>query len=204
MEHILENLFESVPKARILRLFARNPDQKFSLEQIIARSQVKKNSARREVQKMIKYGLAEERVISMEKKIKSSQKPRIRKEKVYGVDPEFPLLRELQDLVTKASVAPHDKLLRQIRGIGKIKLAIISGVFTQSENSRTDLLLVGDGIFKRNLDRFLADAESELGKPVQHTVMETDEFLYRMDMYDRFLRDILEYPHEKIIDKFNL
>jgi len=24
-----------------------------------------------------------------------------------------------------------------------------------------------------------------------------------MDMYDRFLRDILEYPHEKVINKFN-
>lgn len=204
MEHILENLFESVPKARILRLLVRNPEQKFSLEQIIACSQVKKNSARREVQKMIKYDLAEESPITVEVKSKTGQKSRFKKEKAYGVNPRYPLLRELQDLVTKSSVAPHDKLLRQIRGIGKIKLAIISGVFTQAENSRTDLLIVGDGIFKRKLDRFLADAESELGKPVQHTVMETDEFLYRMDMYDRFLRDILEYPHEKIINKFNL
>ena len=140
----------------------------------------------------------------MEVKRKNSQKSRTRTERVYGVDLKFPLLRELQDLVTKASVAPHDKLLRQIKGIGKIKLAVISGVFTQSENSRTDLLIVGDGIQKRKLDRFLADAESELGKPIQHTVMETDEFQYRMDMYDRFLRDILEYSHEKIINRFNL
>ncbi len=204
MEHILENLFESVSKARILRLLVRNADQRFSLEQIASRSQVRKPAVRRELQKMMKYGLAEERTISVEVKRKNSQKSRTRTERVYGVDLKFPLLRELQDLVTKASVAPHDKLLRQIKGIGKIKLAVISGVFTQSENSRTDLLIVGDGIQKRKLDRFLADAESELGKPIQHTVMETDEFQYRMDMYDRFLRDILEYSHEKIINRFNL
>lgn len=204
MEYILENLFESVPKARILRLLIRNADQKFLLDQIAMRSQIKKTSVRREVQKMLKYGLAEENTITVEIKSKKGGKPRLKKERAYGINSRYPLLRELQDLVTKSSVAPHDKLLRQIRGIGKIKLAIISGVFTQAENSRTDLLIVGDGIFKRKLDRFLADAESELGKPVQHTVMETDEFLYRMDMYDRFLRDILEYPHEKIINKFNL
>lgn len=200
---MLEKLFESVAKARILRLLVRNAEQKFSLEQIAGHSQVKRKAVRRELQKMMKYGLAEERTISVEVKTKNSKKPRTRKEKVYGVNPQYTLLRELQDLIITSSVAPHEELLRQMKGIGKIKLAIISGVFTQSENSRTDLLIVGDGIQKRRLDRFLANAESELGKPIQHTVMETDEFRYRMDMYDRFLRDILEYPHEKIINKFN-
>jgi hypothetical protein len=204
MDQIIENLFESVPKARILRLLVRNSDQKFSLDEIAARSQVRKPAVRRELQKMIRYGLAEERVVSREIKTDKSPKARFKKERVYGINPKYYLLRELYDLITKASVAPHDKLLKQIRGIGKIKLAIISGVFTQSENARTDLLIIGDGISKRKLDRFLAHAESELGKPIQHTVMETDEFQYRMDMYDRFLRDILEYPHEKIINRFNL
>ena len=88
--------------------------------------------------------------------------------------------------------------------MGKVKLAVISGVFIQSENSRTDLLIVADGIQKRKLDRFLAKTESEIGRTIHHTVMETEEFQYRMDMYDRFLRDILEYPHQKIINKFNI
>ena len=95
------------------------------------------------------------------------------------------------------------KLTRQMKSLGKVKLAVISGIFLSLENSRTDLLIVADGLQKSKLNRFLADLESELGKPIQHTIMETDEFQYRMDMYDRFLRDILEYPHEKVINKFN-
>ena len=51
---------------------------------------------------------------------------------------------------------------------------------------------------------FLIRTESELGKSVQHTLMDTEEFRYRLDMYDRFLRDILEYPHEKLINKFDI
>ncbi|MFY9462816.1 MAG: hypothetical protein WAP52_01380 [Candidatus Sungiibacteriota bacterium] len=204
MDHILEKLFESVPKVRILRLFMCNPEARFALDEIISRSQVRKYAVRAELNKLLKLGMIREGVIHDEVPTKNARKPRIKKKTVYALDQAFPLLNELRDLLVKSSVAPRNKILRQIKGIGKVKLAVISGVFIQSDNSRTDLLLVGDGIHQRKLDRFLADTESELGKSVQHTVMETDEFLYRMDMYDRFLRDILEYPHEKIINKFNL
>lgn len=204
MDHILEKLFESVPKVRILRLFMCNSEARFALDEIASRSQVRKQTARTELNKLLKLGMIRKQVARVEVPVKKGRTPRIQKTTIYGLDSAFPFLNELRDLVVKSSVAPRNKILRQIKGIGKVKLAVISGVFIQSDNSRTDLLLVGDGIHQRKLDRFLADTESELGKPVQHTVMETDEFQYRMDMYDRFLRDILEYPHEKIINKFNL
>ena len=71
---------------------------------------------------------------------------------------------------------------------------------------KTDFLYtaLGDDISKRKLDNFLSNVESELGKTVSYTLMETDEFKYRMGMFDRFLRDIFEYPHEKLLNKLNL
>ena len=117
------------------------------------------------------------------------------------------LLPELRDLVSKASVITHGGLLRQIRGLGNVKLCVISGIFLNSngsDNSRTDLLLVGDRIKKGKLDNFLAGIESGLGKTLRYTLMDTEEFKYRLDMYDRFLRDILEYPHEKLINKLRI
>lgn len=183
----------------------RNLEERFHFDAIASRSQVKKPMVRAELQKLIKLGLIQESMTREEAPSpRRSGKPRIRKAKVYATVPSFPFLNELRDLFIKTSVAPRAKIFRQIRGMGKIKLAVISGVFIHNNSSRTDLLLVGDGIQKRKLDRFLADTESGLGKSIHHTVMETDEFKYRMDMYDRFLRDILEYPHEKLINKFNI
>ena len=86
----------------------------------------------------------------------------------------------------------------------QVKLAVLAGVFLNHENSRTDLLIVGDDITKRKLDRFLLYIESELGRSIQYTLMDMDEFKYRMGMYDRFLRDILEYPHTTIIDRIGI
>ena len=136
--------------------------------------------------------------------IQGKRGARYKKAVIFQVNSDFPLLSELHDLVIKSSVASRKKLLQQIKSLGRVKLAVLSGVFINSDNARTDLLIVGDDIKKSKLENFLARTESELGKSVHHTLMDTDEFRYRLDMYDRFLRDILEYPHEKLINRLEI
>jgi len=127
-----------------------------------------------------------------------------RRAKVYLVNPDFEVLPELKDLVMKVSVASRKKLLDKIQRLGKIKLALLSGIFLRNDNSRTDLLLVGEKIKRGKLDKFISQIESEIGKAIRYTIMDTTEFKYRLDMYDRFLRDILESPHEKLVDRLKI
>lgn len=196
MEQILEKLFESVPKVRLLRLFARNPDQLLTFEDIVRRSQVKGPQARRELKKFLVLGLVKQKT--------AKTTAGSRRTKVYFANTEFRLLPELHDLLTKDAVASRKKLLFRARGLGKIKLLVISGVFINNDTSRTDILIVGDHIKQAKLEKFLAELESDLGRPLQYTLMNSDEFAYRLDMYDRFLRDILEFPHEKVINKLKI
>ncbi len=196
MEQILERLFESAPKIRLLRLFVRNQDQLLTLEDIVRRSQVKGNSARRELKKLLLLGLIKQKTGKIS--------PKGKKGKFYFTNTEFRLLPELQNLLTKDSVAPRRKLLAKAKSLGRIKLMVISGVFLNSDTARTDILLVGDKIKQGRLERFLAELESDLGRPLQYTLMSSEEFAYRVNMYDRFLRDILEFPHEKIINKLKI
>ncbi|OHA12320.1 MAG: hypothetical protein A3J10_00970 [Candidatus Sungbacteria bacterium RIFCSPLOWO2_02_FULL_54_10] len=206
MEHnILENLFGSVPRARILRLFIRNPEERFHFEALVSRSQIRPKPARLELRKLIRFGLVLAGMERIQGRKKSKGKASWRKIPIYQANKEFVAFRELQDLVGRASVAPRNKLLRQLNAVGRIKLAVLSGIFINNgDHSRIDLLIVGDNLNRRKFSAFLSHTESELGKSIQHTIMDTEEFQYRMDMYDRFLRDILEYPHEKLINKLNL
>lgn len=190
MEHILEKLFESPAKVRVMRLFVRNPEDIFTVPDISKKSQVRSRLVRRELGKLLNIGLV--------------QKKTSKRIRTYFTNPEFRLLPELQDLVTKDAVASKRDLLLKAKRLGNVKLLILSGVFVNNEQSRTDMLIVGDGIRKSKLERFLADIESELGRPLRYTVMDSDEFKYRTNMYDRFLRDIFEYPHEKLINKVKL
>ena len=195
MDGFLERLFESVPKVRVLRLFMRNPDSPFTFNEIVKRSQIRPKRVRTEIRKLLKLG------IIGSKKVR--QPERKRRVEVFSTNPEFYFLPELQELINKGSTASRKKLLRQIKALGSVKLAVISGIFLNND-ARTDLLLVGDGIKRKKIETLLVQLESELGKPIRYTLMDTDEFKYRLDMYDRFLRDILEYKNEKLINKLDI
>lgn len=210
---MLEKLFESVPRARLLRLFLRNIDIYFALPEIVTRSRLRRFEAQKELTKLLGLGLIKKRTAQIRegvvKKSRSSKKPnkitfKTKTAKVYYANPNFPVLKELQELIVKSSVASRKKLFDRIKKLGTMKLVTLSGVFLNNDRARTDLLIVGDGIKKGRLEKFLAEVESELGRSLRYTVMDTSEFKYRLDMYDRFLRDILEYPHEKLINRVHI
>jgi hypothetical protein len=189
-KEILEQLFDSPVKVRLLKLFLRNPEQFFRLKEIVRRIRSDADVCRRQLKRLENINLINSRVKD--------------KNKVYFVNPDFDFYKELKTLVLKSSPTSKEKLLKRLKALGRIKLAILSGIFLDSENSRVDLLVVGDRIKKRNLSNFLSDLEAEVGKEIDYVVFSTEDFNYRYDMFDRFLRDILEKPHEKVINKLKV
>ena len=189
-KEILEQLFDSPIKVKLLKLFFRNPEESFRLKGIIKRVKSDVRACRRQIKKLENINLLSSRV-------KGGVK-------FYFIDPDFDFYKELKTLVLKSSPASRDKMLSRLRGLGIIKLAVISGIFLNLENSRIDLLIVGDRIKKKKLTNFLRDLEAEVGKEIDYVVFSTEDFNYRYDMFDRFLRDILEKPHEKLINKLKI
>jgi hypothetical protein len=46
--------------------------------------------------------------------------------------------------------------------------------------------------------------EAEIGKELRYAYFSTDEFRYRLSMYDKLIRDILDYPHRVLLDKLGI
>lgn len=214
MDTILQTLFESSAKIRLLRLFLQNPERHFITREIEQIIQIKSVSFIRDLHKLIKAGIVKEKLGILREETNhaaSETKRRLhvskgKKVMFYYVNAEFPVFSELYNLVIKSSTASRKKLIGQLKTLGKIRLAVITGIFLNlnDDASRLDLMIVGDDIKKRALEKFLTLTESELGKTLRYSVMDTDEFRYRMNMYDRFLRDILERDHEKLINKLDI
>ena len=128
----------------------------------------------------------------------------------YSLDQEFEFFPELRSLILKSSPAEKYILVKKISALGRIKLAVISGIFMNSNNSidttesEVDLFLVGDDIDKAKLRKFLKALEAEVGKELRFGLMEKEEFEYRYGMFDRFVRVLLESPHDKLINKLGL
>ena len=207
MDQLLEKLFESVSKVRILRLFMQNPEYNFIFSELVKRTNLNSGTVKKELKKLLNIDLIKIKIVRIKpEQVSSKDKKSIRakKIKIYYINPSFELLKELHDLIIKSSITSKTKLSQRLKKLGRIKLAIISGILINRDDSRADLLVVGDNIKKGALDSFLHQTESELGKHLQYTIMDTKEFKYRLDMYDRFLRDVLEGPHEKLINRSNI
>lgn len=207
MNVILEKLFGTSARVKIIRLFLLNPENIFIFIDISRRSRVSPRLARREISVLKKIGLVKEKEEKIEELIKlKNGKIKNRKKKIRGLklNPFFPLLQPLKNILINAAPLDKEKLIKRLNSVGRMKLIILSGVFTQSEDSRTDLFLVGDSIRRHALDKLLKRLEAEVGRELTYAVFSTNEFLYRFGMYDHFVRDVLDYPHEKILNKLNI
>lgn len=124
--------------------------------------------------------------------------------KFLRVNKNFGFYAELKELIAKTSPASRSKILKRIKNLGKIKLAILTGIFVNLDNSQADLLIVGDNVKLSKFNKFLSELEAEIGKELNYALMTTKEFNYRYDMYDRFIRDLLEFKNEKLINKLKI
>lgn len=189
-KEILEQLFDSPVKVKLLKLFLRNPEISFALEEIVARAKTDVLASRRQVAKLESIKLITSRFKN--------------KKKLYSINPDFDFYNELKTLVLKSSPASKKKILKRLKILGRINLAILSGIFVDAENARVDIMIVGDNIKQNKLSVFMKDLEAEVGKEIDYVVLSTEDFKYRYDMFDRFIKDVLEKPHEKLINKLKM
>lgn len=183
----LEKLLDSHPRAKLLKLFYRNVDDLFSFEDIVKRTQSKPKDARSEIRRLEKI-----------KMLRSRKK----KGKIYyHVDKESHNYQFMKKFISEVGTIPMDELKKLVENLGSVKLAIATGIFLHLNNSRADLMIVGEDITKAKLSNFLNRAEAETGKEIDFVLMDTEEYRYRRGMYDRFVLDIEEKPHEVLIDK---
>ncbi len=121
----------------------------------------------------------------------------------YGLKPKFEFLSELKSLILTPPPTSLSRMTQRIGALGRVKLALVSGVFLNKENV-ADLLIVGDDVDRRKFKTFLKSLEAEVGTQILYAIMDKEEFVYRRAMFDRFVRLMLEGPHEVLIDRIGL
>ena len=204
--HALSTLFGSETRVKVMRLFLFNPEETFDTETLVLRSRANARDIKNEVADLSKAGLIKSRAYVKEIEQKRGSKLVIVKKKTRGyyLDGSFVYLPQLQALLINTKFLRHEDLAQRLSSAGRIKLLIAAGVFTQDWESRVDLLIVGDNIKKSKLDKIVRAMESEIGKELTYAAFETADFQYRLGMYDKLLRDILDFPHEKVINKLSV
>lgn len=203
---VLGKLFGSESKVKIMRLFLFNPETPFGSEDVAERAKISLPSARHEIKTLRKTKLIKSKQFVKRVVRKRGRENRFARKKVGGwmLNPAFSYLAELQRLLLDRSLLKGEEIVRRLSSSGRLKLVIIAGVFIQDPDSRVDVLVVGDRLRRGALEHAIRALEAEIGKELKYAAFETSEFNYRLGMYDKLVRDILDYPHKTVLDRIGL
>jgi predicted transcriptional regulator len=194
---MIEQLFGSKTRVKLLQLFYGNPNRSFFVREITRKIDEQINSVRRELANLQSVGIItsdnSNNKLYYEVNQKYEHYPALLS--IFGVAPDKATLGEPVD---EADTAPQ-----KFKPLAGVDLVLFTGQLTRDDRSGVDVLLVGS-VSNAQASKYIADLETQESKELRYTVMTTDEFVYRQKIKDRFLSLVLDSKSQIVVDKQHL
>lgn len=197
---MVEQLFGSKTRVKLLKLFMSNPNRSFFVREITRKVDEQINSVRRELSNLLSLG-----VLTSDN---SNNKL------YYEVNQKYeffePLAVMFGGVKTKKTSSPSstkepaaDSPNAELAKIGFVSLAFMTGFFTRDESSGVDLVIVGD-INKTKAENYIKSLEEIEKREVRYVLFTEKDFLYRRQVNDRFTVTALMSKKQVLIDKLGM
>lgn len=200
---MIEQLFGSKTRVKLLQLFYSNPNRSFYVREITRKIDEQINSVRRELANLLNVGII----------VSDNTNNRL----YYEVNQTYEFYDPLRIIFgggaaastsssSTATAAPKSKKSgasseeEKLKSLGHLELVIYTGQFTRDERSGIDMLIVGD-VNQNALQKFVSNLEAQENKEIRYTVMPPTEFNYRRQIKDRFITTVLDSKKQVILDK---
>jgi hypothetical protein len=201
---MIEQLFGSKTRVKLLQLFYSNPNRSFYVREITRKIDEQINSVRRELSNLLSIGII----------VSDNTNNRL----YYEVNQKFEFFEPLQQIFgggvgksaskkAAAGSAASDPVVAGgeagLKAVGHIDLAVYTGQFTRDESSGVDLLIVGE-VNPNALQKYVDELEAKENKSIRYAVMSLADFQYRQQIRDRFAVAIIQAKKQVLVDIHNL
>jgi len=188
---MLEHLFGSKTRVRLLRLFLHHPEDSFFVRELSRKTHIQMHAVRRELDNLTKFGFLSEEEKNGSSGRGSRDTGPAGQRRYLKLNKNFALYKELYALIIKSQVLLEENFVKKIRDTGPIKYLALTGRFVDEPEMPTDLVIVGR-VNRERLERLVRDFEREFGADIRFTVLAPQEYQYRRQIGDKFLYKILE------------
>ncbi|MDO8573221.1 MAG: hypothetical protein Q7R77_00540 [Candidatus Daviesbacteria bacterium] len=181
---MLEELFVSRVRVKILQLFLSSSDGLFHVREIVRRVSEEINAVRRELARMEKFGM-----VSSEWRANR---------RLYHFRKDYIYHKELLNLVAK-STGLGGAILKNKGKLGRIKYAMLATRYFKNQPSdNVDLLVVGQ-IVLPELQAIIADEQVKRENEINYSFMDEAEFQFRVKRRDPFILRVITQPKIMIL-----
>lgn len=201
---MIEQLFGSKTRVKLLNLFYSNPSRAFYVREITRKVDEQINSVRRELANLLGIGIITSESTNNRLYYEVNQDFEHYKalSMVFGAKPEKKAKKAketTEEPEQEADVVVEHPMAQSVRSLGRVELALLTGLFTRDEMPGIDILIVGD-VNKPKLTRFISDLEKEENREVRYTVIPLANYQYRLQINDRFINNILSAKKQIIVN----
>jgi len=197
---VIEQLFGSKTRVKLLRLFYSNPNRSYFVREITRTIDEQINSVRRELSNLLSIGIITSDNTNNKLYYEVNQKY-----EYYG-----PLKQIFGGGVKKTAKAaagtqePAEETVDSgLRAVGHVELAVLTGQFTRDNSAGVDLLVVGE-INPNALQKYVDGLEAQEKRSIRYSVMSLSDFRYRQQIRDRFATAVMKAKKQVLVDEHNL
>jgi hypothetical protein len=189
---MIDALFGSKTRVKLLNLFLNNPGRAFYVREITREVGEQINSVRRELANLVGVGVV--RNDTVDNKL------------YYEVDAAYKFYEPLRAMfVNSAAVANDVKVsvdawTKKFRAVGGVSAVIFAGKLVYGSDSTVDILIAGDNISQIKLKNLIKALERDNGGSLSYTTMTSNDFYYRVSVRDQFVMDLLNSKHTVVLD----
>ena len=192
-ELMIDALFGSKTRVKLLHLFLNNPGKSFYVREITRLIDEQINSVRRELANMLGVGVI----------VSDSADNKL----YYSVNQQYEYYEPLHNIFAdRGSKSKLDRAQKQsdswtgeLSKITGLRLAVAAGVLVRGSASSIDLLLVGTMPASR-VTSAMKKIEKAEGRDLNYAVLSYDDFYYRMSVRDKFITEILSGKYSVLVD----
>lgn len=194
---MIDALFGSKTRVKLLHLFLNNPGQPFYVREITRKIDEQINSVRRELSNMLEVGIITSD--SSDNKLYYQVNQRYE----YFM-PLRAIFGDLKNDSSNASPVSMDSIVREyvpiVQATAGLRLVVFAGILVRGSSSSVDVLLVGS-IVAPKAKALIKMVEKAEGRDINYSVLSYDEFYYRLSVRDKFITEILSSKYTVIVDK---
>jgi len=192
---VVEQLFGSKTRVKLLQLFYSNPNRSYFVREITRLIDEQINSVRRELSNLLSIGI-----------ITSDN---TNNKLYYEVNQKYEYYQPLKQIFgggvkkTRKAAAEGNEQAEtedELRGIGRVELAVLTGQFTRDNSAGVDLLVVGE-INPNALQKYVDQLEAKEKRSIRYSYMNLPDFRYRLQIRDRFATSIAKAKKQVLVDE---
>lgn len=197
---MIDKLFGSKTRVKLLHLFMNHPGQSFYVREITRLIDEQINSVRRELSNMLEVGVITSDSSDNKLYYQANQRYDFYKA-LRAIFAGEAMQTEEKSEKEKASVNQNEVDI--IASIPSVRLAIFSGILVKGSTSPVDIIVVGN-VSVPKVKAAIAMIEKLEGRELNYTVLPYDEFYYRLSVRDKFITEVLSSKHSVAVDKDNI